>query len=74
MGVNILNVKMVAKKINFCRKGKSQYEITISGGEEGEYGMPGEPPIVTCAKNKKSAVKQFKFPKGIKVRNVKRVS
>lgn len=65
---------MVKKKLaRFCKKGQSQYEITISGGDPDDYGMPPNPPIVTCAKNKKAAVKRFKFPKGVKVKSVKRV-
>ena len=61
------------KKSNFCKKGESQYEITITGGEPDDYGMPTNPPIITCAKNKKDALKKFKFPKKVKVREIKRV-
>ena len=65
---------MAKKKIaRFCPRGKHQYEITISGGDPDEYGMPTNPPIVTCAKNKKAALKQFKFPKKVKVKNIKKV-
>ena len=65
---------MANKKIGrFCPKRKFQYEITISGGNPDEYDMPTNPPIVTCAKNKKAALKQFKFPKKVKVRSIKRV-
>ena len=61
------------KKIaRFCPRGKSQYEITITGGRPDDYGMPHNPPIVTCAKNKKAALRQFKFPKKVKVKSVKR--
>jgi len=55
------------KKSRFCPKGKSQYEITISGGDPNDYGMPTNPPIITCAKNKKAALRQFKFPKKSKL-------
>ncbi len=65
---------MVKKKIaRFCPKGKFQYEITISGGDPNEYGMPTNPPIVTCARTQKDALRQFKFPKKVKVRKIKRV-
>ncbi len=66
---------MAKRKIaRFCKKGRSQYEITISGGRADDYGMPTNPPIVVCAKNKKSALRQFKFPKSVKVKSVKKVS
>ncbi|MBA7623844.1 hypothetical protein ES703_31243 [subsurface metagenome] len=61
------------KLTGFCPKNKFQYEITISGGNPDDYGMPTNPPIVTCAQNKKAALKQFKFPKKVKVREIKRV-
>ena len=55
------------------KEGKFQYEIKISGGRPDDYGMSTNPPIVTCARNKKDALKQFKFPKKVKVKNIKRV-
>ena len=66
---------MAKRKIaRFCKKGNFQYEIKISGGQADDYGMPTNPPIVVCAKNKKNALKKFKFPKNVKVKSVKKVS
>jgi len=59
---------MVRKK-----KRRSEYEIEIVGGRSDDYGMPTNPPIVACGKNKKDVLKQFRFPKKIRVTKIKRV-
>jgi len=50
-----------------------QYEIEIRGGRDDDYGMPMNPPIVSCGKNKKDVLKQFRFPKKVKVVKIKKV-
>jgi hypothetical protein len=52
---------------------RHQFEIEIKGGKPNDYGMINNPPIVACGKNRKDVLKQFHFPKKVKVTKVTNV-
>ncbi len=58
-------------KSDYRKRGSlGEFEVELSGGDAGEYGVGLNAPIVVFAKSKKAALKQLDLPSGVRVRKI----